>query len=146
MAIILPIQISNNVELMTAQPNIWTVNGNNITNSNNGNVGIGTENPSSKLDVVGDIKSNRLNTGFGDNELYAMNQNVRTTDAVRFDGGISWNGTNSINNVTGQYGSVQVNGSGNNAWEGFSIDGRVVMMHDGNTSFGLWDDVNDHWI
>ena len=36
----------------------------------------------------------------------------------------------------------KVNGSGAGSWEGYSIDGRAVFMHDGNTSTGLYDDVN----
>lgn len=35
-----------------------------------------------------------LNTGQGDNELYAMNQNVQTTDAVTFENILTTNGTN----------------------------------------------------
>ena len=46
---------------------------------------------------------------------------------------------------TGTYGSIQVNGSGKGNWEGYSIDGRAVFMHDGSTTMGLYDDVNNHW-
>ena len=35
----------------------WTTNGNNINNTNTGNVGIGTSNPSVKLEVNGTVKS-----------------------------------------------------------------------------------------
>ena len=58
----------------------------------NGNVGIGTASPGNKLDVNGGIDANTLNTGQGDNELYAMNQNVRTTDTVTFSS-ITGNGS-----------------------------------------------------
>src|SRR6056297_2006836 len=68
-----------------------------------GNLWIGTDSASETFYVEGDGKvngaftSNTLNTGQGDNELYAMNQNLETTDSPTFAGG-TFNG-----NITAKY-------------------------------------------
>lgn len=59
-----------------------------------GNVGIG-KTPTAPLDVAGlaladSVRSATLNTGNGANELYAMNQNVQTTDSIN---GLVFNST-----------------------------------------------------
>lgn len=41
---------------LSSSDNQWTKNGNSISNNNAGQVGIGTSNPSAKLDVIGKIK------------------------------------------------------------------------------------------
>jgi hypothetical protein len=51
----------------------------------NGNVGIGINNPGSyKLNVAGSVYAYTVNTGQGNYELYAMDQDVQTTDGVTF--------------------------------------------------------------
>src|SRR6056297_3497046 len=58
-----------------------------------GNLWIGTDSASETFFVEGNGKingaftTNTLNTGQGDNELYAMNQNLETTDSPTFAGG-----------------------------------------------------------
>ncbi|QQS44667.1 hypothetical protein IPM65_03660 [Candidatus Roizmanbacteria bacterium] len=47
---------------------------------------------------------------------------------------------------TGDYGSIQVNGGGKGAWEGYSIDGRAVFMHNGTTETGIYNDVENEWL
>jgi len=54
--------------------------------------------------------------------------------------------TRYLSNCDGGFGSVQINGSGQNGWEGFSIDGRVVFMHEGGSQSGIYNDVNDEWM
>ena len=51
-----------------------------------------------------------------------------------------------LSNVNGDYGSIQINGSGANGYEGFSIDGRAVFMHDGGGNTGIYNDVNNEWM
>ena len=48
--------------------------------------------------------------------------------------------------VTGDYGTVETKGSGKNGWDGYSINGRAVFMHSGDSQTGLWDDVNNGWF
>ncbi len=56
------------------------------------------------------------------------------------------NTTNYLSHPTGDFGSVQINGGGKNAYEGFSIDGNYAMMTDGANLFGLYDDAVNNWI
>ena len=46
--------------------------------------------------------------------------------------------------VTGEYGSVETGGV--TTWDGYSIDGRVVFMHDGGSAWGIYNDVNNEWM
>ena len=70
------------------------------------------------------INAPSLNTGHGDNELYAMNQNVRTTDSPTFggltlNGGVDFNGNN-INDIN------QINATGSTGWLDFNMDADNV--------------------
>ena len=47
---------------------------------------------------------------------------------------------------TGTYGSLAVDGGGRNGWEGFSIGGRSVFMHDNVNRTGIYNDVDNHWF
>lgn len=45
----------------------------------------------------------------------------------------------------GTYGSVATYG-GENGWEGWSIGGRVVFMHNMSNNWGIYNDVNNEWM
>jgi hypothetical protein len=52
-----------------------------------------------------------------------------------------------IDDVAGSgnpYGSISVGGA--MSWDGYSIDQRVVFMHDGGSAWGIYNDVNNHWM
>ena len=54
--------------------------------------------------------------------------------------------TRFLSEVSGDYGSIQINGGGGNNYEGYSIDGRAVFMHNGDATTGIYDDVNNKWL
>ena len=54
--------------------------------------------------------------------------------------------TQYISRVTGTYGTFQCNGGGSGNYEGWSIDGRVVLMHDGGSVTGIYNDVDNEWL
>ncbi len=47
--------------------------------------------------------------------------------------------------VGGDYGSMVVNDT-KNGWGGYSINNRVVFMHNNSTTSGIYNDVNNHWM
>ena len=54
-------------------------------------------------------------------------------------------GIRSVQSEGGTYGSVATY-SGINGWEGYSIGGRVVFMHDTGSGWGIYNDVNEEWM
>jgi hypothetical protein len=48
--------------------------------------------------------------------------------------------------VSGSYGSIEIDGGAHNGWEGYSIGGRVVFMHDNSTATGIYNDANNEWL
>jgi len=48
--------------------------------------------------------------------------------------------------VSGNYGSIQIDGGAHGSYEGYSIGGRAVFMHDNNTATGIFNDVSNHWL
>ena len=92
-----------------------------MTLTSAGDVGIGTTAPDTNLEVVG---SARASTSFL----------------------VGASGDDGIGPVTGQFGNVQTVGSGVNNYEGYSISGRSVFMHDGSTVTGIYNDVDNQWL
>ena len=66
------------------------------------------------------VVATTVNTGQGANELYAMNQNVRTTDSPTF-GGLTLNGGVQLNSYN-LNGVNQINGTGSTGWLDFNMD------------------------
>ncbi|MBK7383619.1 MAG: hypothetical protein IPI81_09825 [Flavobacteriales bacterium] len=76
----------------TSQPANWSTSGNNLSNTNSGNVGIGTNSPAHALDVEGELNSSEglflkdlktiTNDGFGRTEFFDANG----TEHVEFNG------------------------------------------------------------
>lgn len=54
-------------------------------------------------------------------------------------------GVRSVQSEGGNYGSVATYGNVG-GWEGFSIGGRVVFMHNLSTTWGIYNDVNNEWM
>ena len=79
------------------------------------------------------------------NNASEFSNGIYTPGNLRADGIIRIDSTRGITNVTGDYGTIQTNGSGTGNWEGYSIDGRIVFMHDGATAFGIYNDVDNEW-
>ena len=48
--------------------------------------------------------------------------------------------------VSGNYGSIQIDGGAHSGWEGYSIGGRAVFMHDNSTKTGIYNDVDNEWL
>lgn len=48
--------------------------------------------------------------------------------------------------VSGTFGSIQIDGGAHSGYEGYSIGGRVVFMHDNSTEAGLYNDVDNEWL
>jgi hypothetical protein len=72
----------------------------------------------------------------GTNRIYVDNSGVRIGDT----------GNGYIRPVSGNYGSIEIAGGSHTGWEGYSIGGRVVFMHDASTVSGIYNDVNNHWF
>ena len=65
--------------------NFWEAGiGSRMLIEDGGQVGIGTTSPGYKLHVNGNFFANTVNTGQGNNDLYPMNQPVRSTDTPTF--------------------------------------------------------------
>jgi hypothetical protein len=48
--------------------------------------------------------------------------------------------------VSGDYGSIQIDGGAHTSWEGYSIGGRAVFMHNNSTTTGIYNDVDNEWL
>jgi len=67
--------------------------------------------------------------------------NLRTTGYFLVDA------AHGLRNRTGSYGTIQtVDTAGETGWQGYSISGRAVFMHDSSNTTGIYDDVNNKWL
>ncbi len=126
----------------------------------NGNVGIGTNSPEDLLDLNTTSTTSGIEfdnrdalTGYDGDTWLRLNQSSQFTSGVytpgnfRVDGKIYVdNDTNYLSYPTGDYGSIQINGEGKGNWEGFSINGRYNFMSDDTGTYGMYNDVDNHWV
>jgi hypothetical protein len=82
-----------------------------------------------------DTNTITLQTG-GSSEITVNTTGVRLGDT----------GNGYFQPVSGNYGSVQIDGGAHGSYEGYSIGGRVVFMHDNASSSGIYNDVNNEWM
>lgn len=95
-------------------------------------------------------------TSIADNSIGATQLNVSgngtTSQFLRSDGDGSFTWATVASSPVlsgvggGQYGSVYIDGGATGGYEGYSIGGRAVFMHNNSTLTGIYNDVNNQWI
>ena len=96
----------------------------------------------SGLVKIGAGGSNTLEVGNGSATMNGTLTATGTVSADRLQVGGHY-----IDDVAGSgnpYGSINVGGA--MTWDGYSIDNRVVFMHDGSDKWGIYDDTNNRWM
>ena len=114
----------------------------------NGNLilGTGTGSDTLKMYYNGSVGILTSNNGVilqfnGSTKIYTKSNGGRVNGAWFIN-----NDTRYLSDIGGQYGSIQINGGGAGGYEGFSIDGRAVFMHNGGSDTGIYNDVNNEWM
>ena len=109
-----------------------------------GNVGIGTNNPQAKLHVNGDTVIDGELTATTLN-VTTINSNTTTVNAIYVDN--FGNGLKKITNVFGGVanGTIQTTGNGNHGWAGYNIHGKVSLLapaQGDSSQFQIYDNLN----
>ena len=111
----------------------------NISNLGAGDTGTGR--------ITFSVDSNNLDAdtvdGFEANQFLRSDASDTTTGTITAPSFQVTSG-GKITDVTGSYGSVKVTGGATSTWKGYAIEESAVFM-DSGTSFGLYDDTNNHW-
>lgn len=83
--------------------------------------------------------------GLNGNSYFQLTTWLQSTGTHGFYSPSSGAGTHFYPAGLGNYGSFSCEGR-KGGWGGYAIEGRVVFMHDGSTSSGIYNDVNNHWL
>ena len=109
----------------------------------------------STLSASGDVSVARYIRHAGDTDTYLDFEGNEISIVVGGVQEVTINGTGTrlgdtgngyFRPVSGNYGSIEIDGGAHGGWEGYSIGGRAVFMHDNSNGMGLYDDVNNHWV
>lgn len=114
-----------------------------ITVASTGFVGIGVTSPTYSLHVSG-------SSYFEGTVTTSSTYNITAGGYIYSTAGRIYPKTSDENYITapasGDYGSIEVAGTGKGGYRGYSIGGRVVFMHDGSSVWGIYNDVNNEWL
>jgi len=72
----------------------------------------------------------------GTDRVYVNNSGVRLGDT----------GNGYFQPVSGDFGSIQIDGGAHGGYEGYSIGGIAAFMTDSTSSMGLYNDANNQWV
>ncbi len=110
---------------LTASPSVTNLNvATSIIHTGDTNTGINFDTDQINIAVGGSIP------------LYVNTTGVRLGDS----------GNGYFQPVSGNYGSIQIDGGNHGGWEGYSIGGRMVFMHDNSDACGIYNDVDNEWL
>jgi len=111
----------------------------NITNLGAGDTGLGR--------ITFSVDSTNLDAdtvdGFEASQFLRSDASDSTTGTLTAPS-FAVTGGGTITDSTGTYGSVKVTGGATGGYSGYAIDASAVFMDNG-TTFGLYDDTNNHW-
>ena len=110
-----------------------------------GGAGAGTLRQTFAVDYLGNslsLTSSRAPIFYdSDNTTYFANPGAESRLAtIKLEDGVI------LRSPNGTFGSLTVSGTGRGGYEGFSINDRVVFMHNNANTSGIYNDVNNHWL